>query len=190
MTIPQVRRVLALIVGMTAVAQTPPDQSESPCVAQPSVWKQATEFRHVLCAPGVDVEISPKPVYTSPHTSSPIAYMVAIHNHSAARIRTDPRQWHLLWTEKKGTPREAPSLNARQVGAYRPIEPSTWLFAGQSAAGFVYFKKPKSKDATIAVVFEPDQGSPLAVPLAVSGNPSGTPAMMENRFTHRQDTTQ
>jgi hypothetical protein len=116
--------------------------------------------------------------------------MVAIHNHSAARIRTDPRQWHLLWTEKKGTPREAPSLNARQVGAYRPIEPSTWLFAGQSAAGFVYFKKPKSKDATIAVVFEPDQGSPIAVPLAVSGNPSGTPAMMENRFTHRQDTTQ
>jgi hypothetical protein len=80
--------------------------------------------------------------------------------------------------DREGTPRD-PILNARQAGFYRlnqSFERSTWLFAGQSATGLVYFKKPNSKDATIAVVFEPDQGSPVTVQIAVSGNPSGTPA--------------
>jgi hypothetical protein len=188
MAITKVRCALILIVALMAVAQTPPDHSEYACVPQQSIWKQGIEFRHALCPPCVDVEVSPRPVYSSPHSASPIAYMVAIHNHSAARIRSDPSHWHLLWTEKKGTPREDPSLNARQVGIYRlnqSFDRSTWLFAGQAATGFVYFKKPKSKDATIAIVFEPDQGSPITVPIAVSGNPNGTPAMMENLFTHR-----
>jgi hypothetical protein len=170
-----VRGFLVLIAGMIATAQTvlPPGQAESSCVAEQSVWKQGMEFRHALCVPGIDVVVSPQPIPGFAGASSPIGYIVSIHNYSTVRIETDPVQWRLLWMDKKGTPREGPSLNARQAGISaigRPFGRST-LFADQSETGTVWFKNPKSKDAMIAVVFEPDHGAAVTVQVAVFTTP-------------------
>jgi len=151
----------------------PPGQTESVCIAQQSIWKQGIEFRHVLFPAGVDVEVSPIPAPGFAGTPTPLAYFVGIHNYSQGRIEADPAQWRLLWTEKKGTQREDPSLTDRQVGISRLKQSfgRSTLFTDQSATGFVYFKKPKSKDATIVIVFSPDQGRPVTVQIAVSGIP-------------------
>jgi hypothetical protein len=53
------------------------------------------------------------------------------------------------------------------------------LFTDQSATGFVYFKKPKSKDATIVIVLSPDQGRPITVQIGRVGDTGGSPAMSE-----------
>jgi len=168
---------LAVTIAALALAQeppsTPPEKIATRCVPQQSIWKQGIEFRHALCSPGVDVEVSPRPVPGFMGAPSPLAYMVAIHNYSSVRIESDPAQWRLFWTEKNGTPREDPTLNARQVGFSR-LEQSfgrSTIFAGQSASGFVYFKKPKSKDAMIAVVFAPEQGPRITAQIEVSTTP-------------------
>jgi hypothetical protein len=167
----------ALTAAITGLSQTPTAnpsaQAESACIAQQTIWKQGIEFRHTLCPPGVDVEVSPRPIPGFAGAASPIAYMVGIHNYSAQRIETDPAQWRLSWTEKNGKAREDPTLSARQVGISR-VENSfgrSTLFEGQAAMGFVYFKKPKSKDATISIVFESELGSRITVQTAVSTTP-------------------
>jgi hypothetical protein len=165
---------LVLIAVLVVRAQTATSgKAESICVAQQSIWKQGIEFRHTLCPPGIDVEVSPKPVPGFAGAASPLAYFVGIHNYSRGRVDTDPAQWRLLWTEKKGTPREGAALSARQVG-YSRLKQSfgrSTLFAEQPASGFVYFKKPRSRDAAIAIVIEPDQGSPVTVQITVSAVP-------------------
>jgi len=171
----KVRCFLVLVAGVIGMAQTvpPSGQAESTCISQESNWKQGIEFRHALCPSGVDVEVSPIPAPGFAGAPSPLAYFVGIHNYSRGRIEIDPARWRLFWTEKKGTQREDPSLTARQVGISR-LEQSfgrTTLFAGQSTMGFVYFKKPKSKDAMIAIVFEPDQRPLVTVQIPVSGVP-------------------
>jgi hypothetical protein len=80
------------------------------------------------------------------------------------RIDADPAKWRLFWTEKNGTPRENLPLTARQIGPSR-LDPSfgrSTIFQGQSVYGFTYFKRPKSKDAAIAIVFESEQGAVTA----------------------------
>jgi hypothetical protein len=169
-----VRYVLVLTVCLLAVAQAPPDYPESVCVPQASIWKQGVEFRHALCPPAVDIEASPVPVPGFAGAPSPLAYFVGVHNYSQKRIEIDPARWRLLWTEKKGTRREDRSLTARQVGISR-LQQSfgrSTLLVGQSATGFVYFKKPKSKEAVIAIVFESGQGDPVTAQIAVSGVPA------------------
>lgn len=168
------RCFLVVIAGMVAIAQTPPSNPpESACMAQRSVWKQGIEFRHTLCPPGVDVEVSPSPIPGFAGAPSPIAYIVSIRNYSATRVESDPAQWRLLWTEKKGTSHEDSSLTARQVGISRIGQTfgRSTLFADQSATGFVYFKKPKAKDALLAITFEPDNGSPVEARIPVSAIP-------------------
>lgn len=171
----KVRGLLVLTVGVLATAQSPPPGPPEPvCIAQQSIWKQGIEFRHAVCPPGVDVEVSPIPAPGFAGAPTPLAYFVAIHNFSPDRIDADPAQWRLLWTEKKGVQREDPSLTDRQVGISRLKQSfgRSTLFTDQSASGFVYFKKPKAKDAAIVIVFSPDQDRAVTVQIAVSGIPA------------------
>jgi hypothetical protein len=150
---------IALVPGICATPQT--TEQAPACIPQQSVWKQGIEFRHTLCSPGVDVVVSPIPAPGFMGAPSPVAYMVKIENYSTVRIESDPALWRLLWTEKNGTAREDGTLTERQAGPSRFADRSfgrTTLFTDQSVAGFVYFKKPKSKDATIVIIFDSEQG--------------------------------
>jgi hypothetical protein len=170
--------MLLLAAGIPDRAQdVPPSQAsvpsgpiESSCVAQEPIWKQGTEFRHALCLPGVDVGVVARPIPGFAGAPSPIAYMVKVDNFSDVRVEADPSQWHLLWLDKKGRSHDDAILAANRIGISRIGQSfgRSTLFAREATSGFVYFKRPSAKEATIVITFNSGQGSQAVVKIGVS----------------------
>jgi S1-C subfamily serine protease len=167
-TLSQMRSTLSVPQPIRPEPSVPLKQAT--CALGDPSWKDGIEYLHAFCSSSqLEVDAISKPL---PGLGRPIAYLVVVRNFSQGRVDFDPSIWHLTWSDKKNNQMyelsEDPDRyrfdSARALGR-------TTLFAGQSASGYVYFKRPSVKAVTLFVQIKPSNGEIVVTGFPVSSEP-------------------